>query len=198
MGNIGDDRTFSSQKSKTTSFRIDSFVLSELQRDANQNEISLNILVNKILKEYIEWGKYERKLGLIPVPKILLSSLIHEAMILIESTNTVPIKSYRDRLIKHAAEITFSNIKDCVIVMKKKLDFWSILSVLEEYMKVSGINSDHRVESERKHIFVIQHDLGEYWSYFAKELLILIFSSIGHENSNIYTTTNSVIAELYL
>ena len=48
-----------------------------------------------------------------------------------------------------------------------------MLSVLEEYMKVSGIISDHRIESERKHIFVIQHDLGEYWSLFAKELLTL-------------------------
>ena len=123
MGNISEDHTFPSQKNKTTSFRIDSFVLSELQRDANQNEISLNILVNQILKEYIEWGKYERKLGLIPVPKVLLSSFIHEAMILLETTNAAPIKSYRDKLIKHAAEITFSNIKDCVIVMKKKLDF---------------------------------------------------------------------------
>ena len=46
-----------------------------------------------------------------------------------------------------------------------------MLSVLEEYMKVSGIISDHKIESERKHIFVIQHDLGEYWSFFAKELL---------------------------
>ena len=66
------------------------------------------------------WFKYERKLGLIPVPKIFLSSLIHETMILAES-NGIPIQRFREKLTKYAAEIVFSNIKDCVIVMKKNL-----------------------------------------------------------------------------
>lgn len=197
MSNLNHKNIISSQKSKSTTFRLDSFVLGELQRDANQNEISLNVLVNKILKEYIEWGKYERKLGLIPVPKILLSSLINETMILAES-NGIPIQIFREKLTKYAAEIIFSNIKDCVIVMKKKIDFWSVLSVLEEYMKVSGIISDHRIESERKHIFVIQHDLGEYWSLFAKELLTLIFYKIAHVEAKFNITENCVIAEVYI
>lgn len=197
MSNLNNNNVISSQKSKNTTFRLDSFVLGELQREANQNETSLNVLVNQILKEYIEWGKYERKLGLIPVPKILLSSLIHETMLLAES-NGIPIKTYREKLIKYAAEIAFSNIKDCVIVMKKKFDFWSVLSVLEEYMKVSGITSDHRIESGRKHIFMIQHDLGEYWSLFAKELLTLIFYNIAHTEAKFYTTENCVIAEVYI
>ena len=38
-------------------------------------------------------------------------------------------------------------------------------------MKVSGINADHRIERGKKHIIVIQHELGEYWSLFTKELL---------------------------
>ncbi|HSF00388.1 MAG TPA: hypothetical protein VLA48_05780 [Nitrososphaeraceae archaeon] len=123
MSNLNNNNNvISSQKSKSTTFRLDSFVLGELQREANQNETSLNVLVNQILKEYIEWGKYERKLGLIPVPKILLSSLIHETMLLAES-NGIPIKTYREKLIKYAAEIAFSNIKDCVIVIKKNLTF---------------------------------------------------------------------------
>lgn len=198
MSNLNNNNNvISLQKSKSTTFRLDSFVLGELQREANQNETSLNVLVNQILKEYIEWGKYERKLGLIPVPKILLSSLIHETMLLAES-NGIPIKTYREKLIKYAAEIAFSNIKDCVIVMKKKIDFWSVLSVLEEYMKVSGITSDHRIESGRKHIFVIQHDLGEYWSLFAKELLTLIFYKIAHVEAKFNITENCVIAEIYI
>ncbi|HJU59763.1 MAG TPA: hypothetical protein VJ583_08435 [Nitrososphaeraceae archaeon] len=94
MSDLNHKNFISSQKSKSTTFRLDSFVLAELQRDANQNEISLNVLVNKILKEYIEWGRYEHKLGLIPVPKILLSSLIHETMILVES-NGNPIQTFR-------------------------------------------------------------------------------------------------------
>ena len=187
----------SSQKSKSTTFRLDSFVLGELQREANQNETSLNVLVNQILKEYIEWGKYERKLGLIPVPKILLSSLIHETMLLAES-NGIPIKTYREKLIKYAAEIAFSNIKDCVIVMKKKFDFWSVLSVLEEYMKISGIKADHKIEAGGKHVFIIQHELGENWSLFTKELLSLIFENLAKVRIESSITPNTTIAEVTL
>jgi hypothetical protein len=35
-------------------------------------------------------------------------------------------------------------------------------------MKISGINSDHRIEGGRKHVFVIQHELGENWSLFTR------------------------------
>src|SRR6185437_5603108 len=49
------------------------------------------------------------------------------------------------------------------------------LEVLEQYMKVVGINSDHRIEDDGKHIYVIQHRLGENWSLFIKEFLILLF-----------------------
>ena len=65
-------------------------------------------------------------------------------------------------------------------------------------MKVSGIISDHRIEYERKHIFVIQYDLGEYWSLFAKELLNLIFYKIAHVEAKFYMTENCVIAEVYI
>jgi len=48
------------KKSRSITFRLDSFVVDELQREANQTEISLNVLVNKILKKYVEWGRYEQ------------------------------------------------------------------------------------------------------------------------------------------
>jgi hypothetical protein len=32
-------------------------------------------------------------------------------------------------------------MKDAVLFMRKDYNFWTVLSVLQEYMKVSGINS---------------------------------------------------------
>ena len=34
-------------------------VVEELQRDANEGDISLNVLVNQVLKRYVEWDRYE-------------------------------------------------------------------------------------------------------------------------------------------
>ena len=183
------------KKSRSITFRLDSFVVDELQREANQTEISLNVLINKILKKYVEWGRYEYKLGLMPVPKNFFSSLIQETIRLSES-NGLSVDPYKEKLIKYSAEVAFYNIKESVILMKKKFDLWSVLSVLHQYMDVSGITSDHRVESGKKHIFVIQHELGEYWSLFAKELLTLIFYNIANVRAEIKITEKSIIAEV--
>jgi len=171
-------------------------VVDELERYANQNEISLNVLINKILKKYVEWGRYEHKLGMMPVPKNFFSSLILETIRLTES-NGISVDPIKDKLITYSAEVAFHNIKESVILMKKKLDLWSVLSVLQEYMKVSGITADHIIEARKKHIFVIQHELGEYWSLFAKELLNLIFYNFNLK-AEIQITQKSIIAEVII
>lgn len=185
------------KKSRSITFRLDSSVLDELQNEANNNEISLNVLVNQVLRKYVDWERYENKLGMMPVPKVMLSSLINETMILAKN-NGIVIEPYRDELIKYSAKKAYQNIRDSVLFMKKKFDLWSVLGVLQEYMKVSGIISDHKIEDSRRHVFVIQHDLGLHWSLFAKELLSLVFFELANVKANIVTTENSTVAEVLL
>lgn len=185
------------KKSRSITFRLDSSVLDELQNEANNNEISLNVLVNQVLRKYVDWERYENKLGMMPVPKVMLSSLINETMILAKN-NGIVIEPYRDELIKYSAKKAYQNIRDSVLFMKKKFDLWSVLGVLQEYMKVSGITSDHKIEDSRRHVFVIQHDLGLHWSLFAKELLSLVFFEFTNVKANIVTTENSTVAEVLL
>src|SRR6266540_3674088 len=85
-----------------------------------------------------------------------------------------------------------------VLFMKKKYSLWTVLAVLQEYMKISGITSDHTIEAGRKHVFIIQHELGENWSIFAKELLSLIFTTLAEVRADISTTPNVVKAEVIL
>jgi len=197
VNNFDDNAITTHRKSRSITFRLDSYVIDELQRDANQNEISLNVLVNKILKLYVEWGRYEQKLGMMPVPQNFVSSLIQETIKLAEY-NGISIEPYKEKLIKYSADVAFSTIKESVILMRKKFDLWSVLSVLQEYMKVSGITSDHRIEEGKKHVFVIRHELGEYWSLFAKELLNLIFYNLANTRAEINITEKSIIAEVVI
>src|SRR5688572_23204902 len=68
-----------SRKTRSVTFRLDSSILNELQHEAAQKEISLNVLVNQTLKRYCLWDRYENRIGMMPVPKIMLSSLIDKA-----------------------------------------------------------------------------------------------------------------------
>lgn len=186
------------KKTRSVTFRLDSSVIDELQREADQLEISLNVLVNQALKRYADWDRYESRIGMMPVPKVMLSSLIEKAITIAKNSGIKDIEPYRDEIVKSAAEIAFGIMKDSVLFMKKQYNLWVVLSVLEEYMKVSGIKSDHRIEGGRKHVFIIQHELGENWSLFTKELLKLIFENLAKVKVDASITPNTTVAEVIL
>jgi len=102
------------KKTRSITFRLDSSVINELQREADQKEISLNVLVNQALKRYEEWDRYESRIGMIPVPKVMLSSLIDKSIKIAKNTGIKDIEPYRDEIIKSAAEIAFSIMKDAL------------------------------------------------------------------------------------
>lgn len=190
--------TNQSKKTRSVTFRLDSLVIDELQGEADNREISLNVLVNQVLKRYSEWDRYENKIGMMPVPKVILSSLIDKAIAVAKSSGIKDVERYRDEIIKQAAQIAFGLMKDSVLFMKRQYNLWVVLSVLEEYMKVSGIKADHKLEGSRKHVFIIQHELGENWSLFTKELLALIFQNLANVRADISTTSNTTVAEVVL
>jgi hypothetical protein len=187
-----------SRKSRSVTFRLDSKIIDELQTEADNREISLNVLVNQVLKRYAEWDRYENKIGMMPVPRMILSNLIDKSISIAKSSGIKDVDRYRDEIIKEAAELAFTLMKDSVLFMKKQYNLWVVLSVLEEYMKVSGIKSDHKLEGSRKHVFIIQHELGENWSLFTKDLLALIFERLANVKAEISVTPNTTIAEVTL
>lgn len=185
-------------KTKSVTFRIDSSVVDELQEEADRREISLNVLVNQILRRYEEWDRYENKIGMMPVPKLMLTSLIDRSVEAARKSGIKDIESYRDRVMKEAVNIAYGLMKDEVLYMKRSYNLWTLLAVLQEYMKVSGINSDHKVEAGGKHLFIIQHDLGESWSLFTKVLLEKIFEELASVKAEISTTPNTTVAQVIL
>ena len=138
------EASFQSKKTRSVTFRLDSSVIDELQSEADSREISLNVLVNQVLKRYSEWDRFENKIGMMPVPKIILSSLIDKAISVAKSSGIKDVDRYRDDIIKQAAQLAFGLMKDSVLFMKRQYNLWAVLSVLEEYMKVSGIKADHK------------------------------------------------------
>ena len=63
-------------------------------------------------------------------------------------------------------------------------------------MKVSNITSDHIIEGEKRHLFIIQHDLGQNWSLFTKDFLNHIFENLPNVRANVEASFNSVVAKI--
>lgn len=179
-------RKFHSQtkeKTRTVTFRLPEKLIDELETEAMQREVSLNVLARQTLEKFIQWDKFSDKIGMIPVPKGILTSL------------GVDLDSKDVNMI---VDILKPIIKDNVMFMKGKYDLKRCIETLEDYMRASGMKSDHRVEGSLHH-FIIQHGLGINWSLLTEQLLKEIFHEfLPDEIVKSQTTETTVIVTISL
>ena len=172
-------QTHLSKKESTRSitYRLPEKLVSELETEATQKSISQNVLVKQILEKYVQWDRFSNKVGMIPVPKGILESLG---------------KELDGKDIDQIITLMFPMIKDTVLFIKGGYDLKRCIETLEDYMRASGMNSDHRVEGDL-HIFLIQHDLGMKWSVFTEQLLTQVFRSFLPDKELSFQTTDTTV-----
>lgn len=171
------------EKTRSITYRLPERVVDELETEAMEKNISQNVLVRQILEKYVEWERFTDKIGMIPVPKTILATLGEE----MEGKEI-------DEIIKAIKPL----LKNSVLFMKGRYDLKRCIESLEDYMKASGMKSDHRLEGDLHH-FIIQHELGMKWSLFTEQLLREIFHEfLPDKNVRCETTENTVIISIPL
>ena len=157
-------------------FRIDEHILNLLKKESERRDISLNTLVNHVLKQYVEWDMYACKAGMVPVAKPVVSALFN--------------KMTPQETIELASKVGHSAIHDIALFMKSKMDLQSFLSWFEMKMENSSIEFSHRLVNHT-HTYVIKHELGYNWSLYHKILLELMFSRVFEKqiDTSVYDTT---------
>lgn len=171
------------EQTRSISYRLPEHLVNELETEAMQKEVSQNVLVKQILEKYVKWDRYADKIGIIPVPKEILRKLGD--------------KMTGDE-INQVIDIMIPLIKDWVMFMKGNYDLKRAIEALEDYMRASGMTSDHRTEGGIHH-FIIQHNLGIKWSLFTEQLLKQIFHQfLPGLAMQCKTTPNTTIASIAL
>ncbi len=171
------------EKTRSITYRLPAKIVEELETEAVQKNISQNVLVKQILERYVTWDRFGDKIGMIPVPKGILDALGAD----MDGDDI-------NEIIKAVLPL----IKDTVLFMKGKYDLKRCIETLEDYMKASGMKSDHRTEGDIHH-FIIQHQLGMQWSFFTEQLLKEVFQQfVPDKNLNFQTTKSTVIASIPL
>lgn len=171
------------EATRSITYRLPAKVVDELETEAMQKNISHNVLVKQILEKYLVWDRFADKIGILPVPKKILETLGVE----LEGDD-----------INDVVDVIKPIIKESVLFMKGKYDLKRCIETLEDYMRASGMKSDHRLEGNIHH-FIIQHELGMKWSLFTEQLLKEIFAEfLPEQNIKCQTTEKTVIASIAL
>lgn len=171
------------ETTRSITYRLPAKVVEELETEAMQKNISHNVLVKQILEKYLVWDRFADKIGIIPVPKKILETM---------GANFDWVQ------INQVIESIKPVIKESVLFMKGNYDLKRCIETLEDYMRASGMLSDHRIEGAVHH-FVIQHQLGVKWSLFTEQLLKEIFAEfLPNQKLKCQTTESTVIATITL
>lgn len=162
---------------RSITYRLPEKLINELDAEAKQRKISQNVLVKQILERYVQWDRYSEKIGMVPVPKEIIESLGADL---------------DGRDIDEIINVVFPMIKNNVMFIKGGYDLERCIETLEDYMRASGMKSDHRVDGDL-HTFIIQHDLGMKWSVFTEQLLTQIFRYFATDKDLKFQTTDSTV-----
>ena len=148
---------------RTVTLRIDEDVFNKLYDEADIDSISLNSLVNSVLKRYVEWNKYEDRSAMIYVAASVLKDLFNSLS--------------KDQVITLAKDKAKDAIYNIVIFMHGKIDLDVLISWYIQRMKYSSeISEKNNSNGIRKIIF--KHDLGDNWSLYHKTIFESICTEI--------------------
>ena len=151
------------KKSQVSTFRLPASLIAELKKEANYEKVNVNSLVTKILSTHVLWGRYERKVGLLPMTKPFVNAAIHR----LEDKEIII-------LAKVIEKETFSNI---LRFMKREYTVDNFIEIVRAWLNVAWMQ--HNVQQNQdSYIFTIQHDLGEKWSLYVETLIIELFHDI--------------------
>jgi hypothetical protein len=171
------------EKTRSVTYRLPVKLVEEIEAEAMNHNISHNVMARQILEKYIRWDRFTEKIGIIPVPKKILDILGTEM-----SANDI----------NEIINVIKPVIKDTVLFIKGGYDLKRCIETLEDYMRASGMKSDHRIEGASHH-FVIQHELGSNWSRFTEQLLGEIFHEfLPDTRMKSQTTESTVVATIKL
>jgi hypothetical protein len=165
---IGVDVPLGSKRNATSSitFRIDDDSVKKLRSEAEGQGISLNSLVNQILKSFLEWHIFEPKVGMVPIAKPIVEELF--------------TKMSKEQITDIAMRVGKNEVQNAALFMKGgKLDLESFLSWFESRMKNSSIQINHMYDpNNRTYTYIMKHDICENWSLYFKTILEYIFNEV--------------------
>ena len=143
-------------KTETVTFRLPSSLIDELRSDAELGGVSLNNYVARIFSNHVQWERYERKVGLLPMTEAFLSEVLNQLG--------------DEQIVNLAQKLEKEKFRNIIAFMRDRQDVSDFVEVMRSWLTVSWMQQNIEVR-DGTYYFKIQHSLGPKWSLYVKTLL---------------------------
>lgn len=141
------------ESSTVRSFRIDKSYSDIINMEAERMGISVNAMVNSVLKQYAEFSRFQSKLDMIIINREILKTLLN----LIDEDNIYNIGISLGKNIPH----------DVILFWKKNVSSQSVFEYIEKILCTYGhIGTFDYIDEDQQKVIVIRHRLGLKGSKF--------------------------------
>jgi hypothetical protein len=171
--------TLSSASTSVRSFRIDKSFAEILHHEADRMGISVNAMMNSILKQYTEFTRFQSKLDMIVINRSIFKNILkyldeHQAYDLgLEMGKELP--------------------NDFILFWKKNISIDSVIEYIEKILCIYGrLGTYDEMFDMNNRIFVIRHRLGVNGSKFLMGYLKSLLSNMLQLDTEIQITDYSI------
>ena len=142
----------------------DASILDQLKEESVEKDLSLNTLVNQILRLHVDWHSSASRAGFLPVRRVAILKFLE--------------RYTEDELYQIGQDVAKETNKDLVLLMRDKFDVDNALHVLESWLKAS--NYRYRdIVTGNTHKIVIHHDMGTKWARYLSGVFVGVFGLFG-------------------
>jgi hypothetical protein len=161
---------------EAVTFRIPSTSVDELREESTEKQVSLNTLMNQIVKDHLDWHRYASQGRSIDFPRNSISRIID--------------KLTEEELSEIAIDISKKNFVDLALLRGEvTLSFY--LFTIQNWLRISALPYKHEVNGNI-HNLIIEHRMGKNFSFFLKEYNGKILDML--EIKSEFVVTDNIVA----
>ncbi len=164
-------------KTETSSFRLEKEIFTEFKKHAKDKGLTTNSLLNKIMKEYMEWGSKATALQVIPYPSKIIVKLLN--------------KQTEEELRKIGREHVKENFSENLLLLKNEESVEAYLEMAKNWCDASGCSYSAKEKNGTTN-FTIRHNQGNKFSILADEIVKTPIEILTKKRAETKQMTNSV------
>jgi hypothetical protein len=180
LENHSDLKNENGSSTETVTFRINRSLINNIKIESENRMISTNDFLNQIFKRFVEWNRYEPIVGLVHIPKPVVTELFNK-------------KSDKE-IVQMAQTIGKDTISNTILLMKGTNDLKTFLIWIEAEMNTHSLHIRHTFEKGH-HKYIIKHDLGYKFSLYYKTIINSIFRELVKEKITFTITSELILFE---
>src|SRR5208337_3326798 len=152
------------EKTESQSFRIDGRILDILREEAKRGTVNLSSLVNQILAEYVDYGRFAKRVNAISLPRKTFTSILNAAS---------------DEDVVKTAEIEGRSSPVAFITsMEGHMNVENVVNFMKDLSDHANL-FEYNVISHSPPTFTLVHELGIKWALFIARYLGEAFKLAG-------------------